>query len=94
MGWGWAISWVKETNYGVGFVSFMGERDKLWGEATRATDLIPGLSAPPPLHKWRGGNWVGVGLEGVLSPEWGEIARQRGRIEPRMGRNSPTKRAY
>ena len=31
MGWGWAISWVKETNYGVGLGYFGSERDKLWG---------------------------------------------------------------
>ena len=47
MGWGWAISWVKETNHGVGLGYFMGESDKLWGGATRAPDLIPGLSATP-----------------------------------------------
>ena len=76
MGWGWAISWVKETNYGVGLLAPL---------------TSPPAYRSPPLHKWRGGNWVGVGLEGVLSPEWGEIARQRGRIEPRMGRDSPTK---
>ena len=47
MGWGWALSGVKETNYGVGLVSFMGERDQPWGGATRAPDLIPGLSVTP-----------------------------------------------
>ena len=31
MGWGWALSGVKETNYEVGLGSFGSERDKLWG---------------------------------------------------------------
>ena len=61
MGWGWAISWVKETNHGVGLGSFMGERDKLWGGATRAPDLIPGLSVPP----------LSINGEGGIGLEWG-----------------------
>ena len=49
MGWGWAISGVKETNHGVGLGYFMGERDKLW----------PAYRSPPLSINGEGG----IGLE-------------------------------